>query len=94
MKKQEYIDEKRKKIADINEAQEKICKDIEALSKSPYVDFKTAVTNATQIVQWVVMARSMEASKHLIAAQPFPKYSPSGELAIVGESGEEEIIQA
>lgn len=92
MTKQEFIAEKKKKISDLNDAQEKICNDIEALAKRPYVDFKTSVNNATQIVQWAVMARSIEAQKHLIAAQPFPKYPPGGELAIVGENGKEEII--
>lgn len=94
MTKQEFIADKKRKITNLNEAQERICKDIEALAKRPYVDFQTSLINATQIVQWAVMARSMEAQKHIIAAQPFPKYQPGGEaLAIVGESKEEKIIQ-
>jgi cell fate (sporulation/competence/biofilm development) regulator YmcA (YheA/YmcA/DUF963 family) len=96
MTKQEFITEKKNKITALNDGQEKICKDIEELAKRPFVDFQTSVNNATQIVQWVVIVRSMEAQKHLIVAQPFPKPSPGGEakacLAIVGENKAEEII--
>lgn len=94
MTKQEFIAEKKKKITALNDGQEKLCKDIEEMAKRPYVDFKTAVNNATQIVKWVVMARSMEAQKRIIA--DVGEYRPCGEtktgLAIVGENGKGEII--
>jgi hypothetical protein len=97
MTKQEFIDEKKRKITELTEAQERICNDIEALAKRPYVDFKTSVNNATQIVQWTVMARSMEMQKQMIAAQQMPNYIKGGivpgGLAIVGESTIKKIIE-
>jgi hypothetical protein len=96
MTKQEFIDEKKRKISELTEGQEKICKDIEALAKRPYVDFETSVKNATQIVQWTVMARSLEMQKQMIAAQKMPSYIKGGVvpggLAIVGEGIAKEII--
>lgn len=91
-----FIQKKKEEIEKISKEQLKLSKEFKTIAKRPVAKrLETQIERCFKLTRLAILIKQLEIQKHLVIAQPFPKFpkgAPSARPAIVGDSGKEEII--
>lgn len=93
---EKFIQEKKAEIEKISNDQLRLSKEFKSIAKRPVAKrIETQIERCVKLTRLAILIEQLERQKHLVISQPFPKFpkgGPSVGIAIVGDSGKEEII--